>query len=70
VWSDVNDDNRAQATEEVGPGGRSFIFPFTNFNSVDGPSLLRSLQVQLGLGARQLVAVTTASRTRCRSSTT
>ena len=37
VWSDVNDDNRAQATEEVGPGARSFIFPFTNFNSVDGP---------------------------------
>ena len=37
VWSDVNDDNRAQATEEVGPGARSFMFPFTNFNSVDGP---------------------------------
>ena len=37
VWSDINDDNRAQTTEEVGPGARSFIFPFTNFNSVDGP---------------------------------
>ena len=37
VWSDVNDDNRAQAAEEVAPGARSFTFPFTNFNSVDGP---------------------------------
>ena len=36
VWSDVNDDNRAQAAEEVAPGARSFTFPFTNFNAVDG----------------------------------
>jgi extracellular elastinolytic metalloproteinase len=37
VWSDVNDDNEAQDSEEVSPGPRSFTFPFKNFNSIDGP---------------------------------
>ncbi len=48
VWSDVNDDNQAQATEEVGPGARSFTFPFTNFNAVDGAPCSPALQVHAG----------------------
>ncbi|MDP9239948.1 MAG: hypothetical protein M3O55_04815, partial [Actinomycetota bacterium] len=32
VFSDVNDDNAAQAGEEVHPGANSFQFPFVNFN--------------------------------------
>ncbi len=38
VFSDVNDDNVAQAAEEVPPGPDSFRFPFVNVNSsVGGP---------------------------------
>jgi hypothetical protein len=37
VYTDVNDDNEAQATEEVGPSAPgSFSYPFVNFNSVVG----------------------------------
>ena len=36
VYSDVNDDNAAQATEEITPSGRrQFRFPFTNFNALN-----------------------------------
>src|SRR5581483_6032061 len=37
VYTDVNDDNAAQASEEVTPSGkRSFAYPFTSFNATDG----------------------------------
>jgi extracellular elastinolytic metalloproteinase len=38
VYSDVNDDNAAQASEEIGPtGSRRFDYPFVNFNSLGDP---------------------------------
>ncbi len=37
VFSDVNDDNTAQASEEVNIGSNSFKFPFVNFNAQVGP---------------------------------
>jgi extracellular elastinolytic metalloproteinase len=37
VYSDVNDDNVANPTEEITPSGRrSFVYPFTDFNAADG----------------------------------
>ena len=36
VWSDVNDDNLAQPSEEVKPGSASFRFPFVDFTRTDG----------------------------------
>ncbi|MEP6814946.1 MAG: M36 family metallopeptidase, partial [Marmoricola sp.] len=36
VWSDVNDDNLAQKSEEITPGARSFRFRFKNFSATDG----------------------------------
>ena len=68
VWSDVNDDNQAQATEEVGPGARSFTFPFTNFNAVDGAPCSQATSAAGPRGSRTR-GRTTASRTPCRSST-
>jgi hypothetical protein len=39
VYTDVNDDNTAQASEEVTPSGtRQFVYPFTSFNSTVGGS--------------------------------
>ena len=56
VWSDVNDDNQAQAAEEVAPG-RSFVHvPVHELQRRRRRPLLPALQVQLGLGARELVA--------------
>jgi extracellular elastinolytic metalloproteinase len=38
VYTDVNDDNTAQPSEEVTPSGRrSFNYPFTSFNSIGAP---------------------------------
>ncbi|HEX6682285.1 MAG TPA: M36 family metallopeptidase [Candidatus Limnocylindrales bacterium] len=38
VYNDANDDNTAQASEEVAPSGRrSFNFPFQSFNSIGAP---------------------------------
>ncbi|MGH8834014.1 MAG: M36 family metallopeptidase [Actinomycetes bacterium] len=38
VYSDINDDNAAQASEEIGPtGSRRFDYPFVNFNSLGDP---------------------------------
>jgi extracellular elastinolytic metalloproteinase len=38
VYSDVNDDNVANPSEEVGPSGtRQFNYPFQNFNSLGAP---------------------------------
>ncbi len=37
VYTDVNDDNTAEPSEEVTPSGtRSFAYPFTSFNATDG----------------------------------
>ena len=36
VWSDVNDDNVAQRSEEVTPGSKTFRFPFVDFTRADG----------------------------------
>ncbi|MEP7090648.1 MAG: M36 family metallopeptidase [Nocardioidaceae bacterium] len=36
VWSDVNDDNIAQSSEEVTPGKYTFRFPFRTFNPAIG----------------------------------
>jgi extracellular elastinolytic metalloproteinase len=46
AWSDVNDDDTAQPSEEVGPSsGTDFIYPFTDFNATatDGGCRARAL---------------------------
>jgi extracellular elastinolytic metalloproteinase len=45
VFSDVNDDNVAQPTEEVAPSGpNKFEFPFTDFTAQDGPACSAAYQ--------------------------
>jgi len=45
VYSDVNDDNTAQPSEEITPSGpRKFVFPFTNFNATVGGSCSAQFQ--------------------------
>jgi extracellular elastinolytic metalloproteinase len=44
VWSDVNDDDVAQKSEEVTPGPTSFKFPFTDFTGTDGPPCAKQFQ--------------------------
>ncbi|HZM83493.1 MAG TPA: M36 family metallopeptidase [Candidatus Limnocylindrales bacterium] len=45
VYNDANDDNLAQASEEITPNApRNFNFPFTNFNAVVGPPCAADLQ--------------------------
>jgi extracellular elastinolytic metalloproteinase len=42
VWSDVNDDDVAQGSEEVTPGRTSFEFPFIDFTATNGPPCSRA----------------------------
>jgi extracellular elastinolytic metalloproteinase len=44
VWSDVNDDDAAQSSEEVRPGSTSFRFPFVDFTATNGRPCTQSFR--------------------------
>ena len=44
VWSDVNDDDLAQRSEEVTPGASSYEFPFVDFTATNGPPCSRGFK--------------------------
>ena len=54
TWSDINDDNVAQPTEEVTPESGDFNFAFTPFTVNGAPRCLPNAHLRLGSGRRPL----------------
>ncbi len=69
AWSDINDDNTAQPTEEIPPSsGTDFVYPFTDFNAAHPSGCSASLPCAWDRTSAPR-GRPIASRTACRRST-